>query len=686
MHVAVDVGGTFTDLVVAYEDGSVVGYKTPSTKPDIIQGFFNGIDLIASQNGVTTQSIFDRLTRIDFGTTAATNAILEGKAARTGLIVTEGFRDVLVVREGGKEDTYNMHAEYPQPYVPRALTFEIGERMTAEGDVLKPLDEASVLKAIEDLRAEKVEAVAVSLIWSISNPAHELRIAELIREHLPEVQVSVSHEVNPCLREHRRTISCALDASLKPLAALNIASMKRRLEEVNYKGKLTYITSSGGKAAPEDVLRRPVYLCFSGPSAAPESGRRFARMEGDLVGNIITVDMGGTSFDVSITTKGELPMHRAGTIAGHIFGVPSVEIHTIGSGGGSIARVDAGGFVHVGPESAGSYPGPACYSRGGTRPTVTDANLLSGYLNENFVSGGGMTLSRDLSKQVVEEHISSRLNISNDEAAGLTTFACEQDMVAAIEDLTVRRGVDPREYIMVAGGAAAGAHAVAMAREIGIKRVILPKMAGVLSAFGILAGDATFGFARSVATTTGAFDVDTVRKTLQELKAEGERFLTGLDVAPEARRMLWSCQARYRAQVWELTLPFDASDLDAEDPGALLSTRFHKLHRSLYQSASEDEDVEITEWNVLAIGKLTDIRLPDISAGHLPKPPTSSRRAYFRELSAAVDVPVYGPMALEIDRAVEGPLIIDEVLTTIVVGPKSSVTLTRYGNYVVDIQ
>ncbi|MBE2276410.1 MAG: hydantoinase/oxoprolinase family protein [Rhodobacteraceae bacterium] len=685
MHVAVDVGGTFTDLVVSYEDGSVVGYKTPSTKPDIIQGFFNGIDLIARENGITPQAVFDRLTRIDFGTTAATNAILEGQAARTGLIVTKGFRDVLVIREGGKEDTYNMHAKYPEPYISRALTFEVSERMTAEGEVLLPLDEAGVVQAILALRTEKVEAIAVSLIWSIANPAHELRIGELVREHFPEAQFSLSHEVNPCLREHRRAMSCALDASLKPLVALNVASMRNRLEQVGYRGKLTYITSSGGKAAPEDILRRPVYLCFSGPSAAPESGRRFAGMEGDTQGNIITVDMGGTSFDVSITTAGKLPMHRAGTIAGHIFGVPSVEIHTIGSGGGSIARVDAGGFLHVGPESASSYPGPACYNRGGTRPTVTDANLLSGYLNENFVSGGGMTLSRERSEAVVGEHIARHLGNSIEEAAGLITFACEQDMVSAIEDLTVRRGVDPREYIMVAGGAAAGAHAVSIAREIGVKRVILPKMAGVLSAFGILAGDATFGFARSLATTTGAFDTAAVRKALAELQAEGTQFLVGLDVAPANRHMRWSCQARYRAQVWELSLPFEPADLDAEDPGRGLAARFHELHRELYQAASEQEDVEITEWNLLAVGKLSDIKLPDISLGHQPQPSAGTRRAYFRDLRASAEVPVYGPLSLAIDQPVAGPLIVDEVLTTIVVGPGSSVTLSRFGNYVIDI-
>ena len=451
MHLAVDVGGTFTDLVVAYEDGSIVGYKTPSTRPDIIQGLFNGIDLIAKTRGLTTAEMIAGLKRIDFGTTAATNALLEGKAARTGLLVTKGFRDVLVVRENGKADSYDMKAIYPEPYIPRSLTFEVSERMTAEGDVLRALDEDSVLAAIEYLRAANVEAVAISLIWSIANPSHELRVAELVRQHLPGVAVSLGHEVNPCLREYRRTISCAIDASLKPLVALNVELMHRRLDEANFKGKLSYITSSGGKASAADIMRRPVYLCFSGPSAAPESGRRFARMEGFEHGNIITVDMGGTSFDVSITTDGKLPMHREGTIAGHLFGVPSVEIHTIGAGGGSIARTDSGGFVHVGPESAGSRPGPACYNRGGAYATVTDANLISGYLNDSFSAGGGMALSRDLAESAIRQHVADPLGAALEESASLITFACEQGMVAAIDDITIKRGVDTRDYVLVAG-------------------------------------------------------------------------------------------------------------------------------------------------------------------------------------------------------------------------------------------
>jgi N-methylhydantoinase A len=679
MYVAVDVGGTFTDLVVAYEDGSVVGYKTPSTRPDIIEGFFNGLELIALANSIDFATLMKRIKRIDFGTTAATNALLEGKASRTGLITTRGFRDTLLIREAGKEDTYNLKAVYPAPYVPRSLTLEVNERMTGEGTVLEPLDEASVEAAIERLRAEKVEAVAISLLWSIANPQHELRVAEMVLNKLPDVAISLGHEVTPSIREYRRALTASIDASLKPLVARNVQLMDQRLKEHNFAGKLTYIVSTGGKASAADVLRRPVYLCYSGPSAAPESGRRFARMEGFTSGNVLTVDMGGTSFDVSVVTNDKLPMHREGRIGDYTFNIPSVEIHAIGAGGGSLAKVDSGGFLHVGPESAGSMPGPACYQRGGTRPTVTDANLVAGILGENFAAGGGMKLSRKEAERAILDEVAGPKKLDLDSAAALIVFACEQNMVSAIEDITIRRGIDPREYVLVAGGAAAGAHAVDIAREIGIRNVIIPKMAGVLSAYGILAGEIKFGYARSHLTSSAQFDQSGVEEVVRSLTEEGRAFLDSMAIPPANQVLEFTCEARYAGQVWQLTLPFDPAIVSTAD----LSARFHKLHAAIYAVAAENDIVEFTEWNVQARGQLAEIALPDISASASPSAPIGTRRLYLAEQKRAVDVPVYGPLALPVEREVDGPLLIDESLTTIVIPSGARVKLSRYGNYVV---
>jgi N-methylhydantoinase A len=683
MHVAVDVGGTFTDLVVAYEDGSVVGYKTPSTRPDIIKGFFDGLKLIAERESVNLDELMQRIKRIDFGTTVATNALLEGKAARTGLIITRGFRDTLLVREGGKSDSYNMKAVYPEPYIARSLTKEVIERVTAEGDILTPLDEASVHAAVAELKKQKVDAVVVSLIWAIANPQHELRVAEILRAEMPDIAISLGHQVNPCVREYRRTIAAAIDASLKPLVAHNIQLMESRLKQYKFGGKLSYIVSTGGKASATDVLKRPVYLCYSGPSAAPESGKRFALMEGFADGNVLTVDMGGTSFDVSIVTAGKLPMHREGVIAGHMFGVPSVEIHAIGAGGGSIARVDDGGFLHVGPESAGSEPGPASYQRGGTRAAVTDANLVVGYLSDEFSAGGGMKLSLELAEEAISNNVARRLGLTTVASAALIVHACEQSMVAAIEDITIRRGVDPREYVLVAGGAAAGAHAVSIAREIGISQVIIPKMAGVLSAYGILAGEIRFGYARSLFTSSENFNQSGVLAIIEQLRAQAREFLESMSVPAVNQILEFTCEARYAGQVWQLTLPFEPEDITAPEVAIRLKDGFDKLHASLYSAHSASDVVEFTEWNVQARGQLAEVTLPDISKTASPSLAKSSRKVYFKDVKKTIDVPVYGPLSLPIEQDIQGPLLIDESLTTIVIDPGAKVRLSRFGNYVV---
>jgi N-methylhydantoinase A len=684
MQISVDVGGTFTDLVAHHEDGTIAGYKTPSTRPDIIEGFFDGLGLIAAENGLTLEDLMPRIQRINFGTTAATNAILEGKAARTALLTTRGFRDTLLIREGGKDASYDLQAPYPQPYVPRSLTFEIDERMTAEGVIHRPLNEESVRNAITMLKEKEVEAVVISLLWSIANPAHELRAAEMVRAELPEIALSLGHEVNPCVREYRRTISAAIDASLKPLVRSNVEKLERLMKEYHFQGKLTYITSTGGKASGSEVVQRPVYLCYSGPSAAPVAGQRFAQMEGFTEGNVLTVDMGGTSFDVSIVTNGKLLTHREGSIAGHLFGVPSVEIHSIGSGGGSIARVDAGGFLHVGPESAGSRPGPACYERNGTQPTVTDANLVLGILNDTFSSGSGMSLNRDLAAAALET-IASPMGLSNDEAAALITHTCEQDMVGAMEALTIERGIDPRQYVLVAGGAAMGAHAVSIAKEIGIKKVIVPRMAGVLSAFGILAGELSFNFARSFFTSSDNFDAAGVETAIDQLTEEGRRFLDEMSVPEELQILEFSCETRYRRQVWQLTLPFDPSGLTAADGIRNLMTAFHKLHHFSYGSSSEGDVIEFTEWNVRARGQVDDVTLPEISGPEKRIGPSSIRSVYFKQLRKRIDVPVYGPLSLPIEEDIEGPLLIDEHLTTIVIEPGVQIRLSALGNYVIDV-
>ena len=687
MDISVDVGGTFTDLVIRDDAGRIVALKSPTTPGDVADGVMDGLRLFAEERGVGLDDLLAGTQRFAFGTTAATNAILEAKAARTALLTTEGFRDTLLIREGGKDDSYNIYQSYPPPYVPRALTFEIVERVSSEGEILTPLSESSVRAAIEHCREADVRAIAVSLLWSIANPEHERRVGELIESMLPGMPFSLGHRVNPCIREYRRTSATAIDASLKPIVGSSVRSIESRLEEHGFKGTLSYVTSNGGQTSSREIVEKPVYLCFSGPSAAPESGRRFAEVEGLGDGNVVTVDMGGTSFDVTIVTGGTIPRHREGRIAGHVFGVPSVEVHTIGAGGGSIARVDNGGFVHVGPESAGASPGPACYGQGGNRPTVTDANLVGGFLCGRFTAGGGMALSAELARDAVREHIASPLGILEREAAALIRLGCEQNMVVAIEDLTIKRGVDPREYVMVAGGAAAGLHAVAMARELGIRQVIVPPMSGVLSAFGILTGDVSFNFGEGFFASTGAFDHPAVDAVLSKLEGAAREYLTRMGFAAEHQRLVFSCEARYTGQVWQLTLELPHHRLDDASKLGDLVERFHELHESVYSVRSETDAVEITEWNVQAIGLLDDVVLPRLSSRGRDRAarPSSHRRCYLRETREHVDVPVLSGTNLPLEQTIEGPLLVDDALSTLVVDPGATVRLSPFGSYLVEL-
>ena len=686
LSIAIDVGGTFTDLVLQLETGEIRAYKSPTTPGRIIDGVFDGLEQIAADLGLSIKALVANLGRFAFGTTAATNAILEGKAARTGLIITRGFRETLLVREGGKADTYNIRLPYPAPYVPRALTLEVDERVNAEGSIERPLDEASVIAAVERLREKRVEAIAVSLLWSIANPKHEQRVGEIIEATWPEIPYSLGHVVNPCIREYRRTSAAALDASLKPIVARSVRALEERLAAHGFTGTLTYVTSSGGQTSAADIEKRPVHLCFSGPAAAPEASRRFARLEGDATGNVITIDMGGTSFDVSITTDWQVPLHREGMIAGHFFGVPSIEIHTVGAGGGSLARVDRGGFIHTGPESAGSEPGPACYRRGGTRPTVTDANLVLGLIDPERFAAGRMTLDPVAACEVISRDVAVPLGLPLQEAASLVAVSSEQNMIGAIADLTVKRGIDPRDYLMVAGGAAAGLHAAAIAADLGIARVLVPRFAGVMSAFGILTGDVGFTFGRALFTASDRFDYAGVNAMLGELVAEGNAYLDRMGIADPGRRSLsLTVEARYAGQAWQLTLPIPA--LRITDPSGLAEVveSFHRLHERHYSVRSAADAVEFTEWNLRALGRMPDTIIPEVEAPRATLR-SSSKSAYFRAAGGVLDTAVYASVSLPIGATVQGPALIESPLTTVVVPPGARAHRTRFGNIMIELE
>jgi N-methylhydantoinase A len=684
--IAVDVGGTFTDFVVRNADNSISTYKSSTTPGKIADGIFNGLALIAQRRGISVRTLVVGCRSFACGTTVATNAILEHKVAKTGMICTEGFRDTLVIREGGKADTYNQYMDYPEPYLPRYLTFGVPERINAEGGIETPLNEPAVRAAVTQLREWRVEAIAVSLLWSIANPVHELRIGEIIADMWPEVPYSLGHSVNPTIREYRRASATAIDASLKPVVFRSIDEIRTRLAQDGFGGVLTLITSNGGRTAVEEVLAKPVYLCLSGPSAICQAGTEIVRREGIAHGNIITVDMGGTSFDISITSGWTTPMHRQGTIGNELFGVPSVEVLTIGAGGGSIARVDAGGFIHVGPESAGAMPGPACYDRGGARPTVTDANLVRGLLEPAGFADGQMTLSRSAAEAAILTDVAKPLHMSIEEAASLICLTTEQSMVGAIEQITVRRGIDPREFVLVSGGSAGGVHAAAIARELGMKQVIIPRAAGVLSAFGIDRGDIKFNFARSQFTTTARFDHDRVNAVLRDLEADGIAYLDRMGVPTERRILEFSTEARYAGQVWQLSLPLPRTRIETDDDLANLTEAFHRLHEQFYSVRADGDAVEFTEWNLVAIGRAD---LPEVASRRKMSdgPATSHRRrAFLKEAGGELEIAVYKLDELPTEHVVAGPALIQDKLTVTLVPPQATAWVTQYESVMISLE
>jgi len=686
--ISLDVGGTFTDFVVRSVDGSIGTYKSSTTSGKISEGIFNGLRMIADRRGVTLQDLLGGCDAFSCGTTVATNEILERKTSKTGLICTEGFRDTLVIREGGKIDTYNMYVDFPEPYLPRYLTFGVRERINAEGEIETALDEAQVRQAIAQLKAWGVEAVAVSLIWSIANPQHELRIGEILEEEWPGIPFSLGHRVHPTIREFRRTSAAAIDASLKPIVYRNVNEIRRGLEENGFRGVLTLVTSNGGRTSIEEVMSKPVYLCMSGPSAISHAGAEIARMEGVEHGNIITVDMGGTSFDVSVTTGWHTPMHREGMIGGELFGVPSVEVLTIGAGGGSIARIDAGGFIHVGPESAGAYPGPSCYQRGGTRATVTDANLARGLINPDGFADGQMQLSRAAAEEAILRDVGERLRMDAQEAASLICLTIEQNMIGAIEEITVRRGVDPRDFVLVSGGSAGGLHAGAIARELGMRQVIVPRSAGVLSAFGTDRGDIKFNFARSHFASSAKFDHGAVNALLQALQAEGVAYLDRM-LVPEDRRVLqFSAEARYAGQVWQLTLALPGPRIDPGDLPGLIEA-FHRLHEQHYSVRAAHDPIEMTEWNLIAIGRATPVKIqaPAANVGDPRLKPTPARHqpAFLKEAGGPINLPVFELEQLREGEAISGPALIQDRLTVTLVPVDATATITSHQSILIEL-
>jgi N-methylhydantoinase A len=691
-RISVDTGGTFTDVVVADESGQLRIGKALTTPRRAFEGISAALDDVAPAFGLTARELLDRAESFTYGTTRATNAIVEGKTARTAFFTTRGFPDILLLREGGKLHPFRQ-IPYPPPYVPRYLTFEIEERIDSEGDIFIPLDEGSVRAALERCQDLGVQAIGVSLLWSIVNPAHERRVGELIAELLPEMPYTLSHQLNPIIREYRRTSSCVIDASLKPLMQEHLANLQSDLGEAGFDGHLFIATSFGGSWRPEEVIERPIYSVGSGPSMAPVAAVTYGKAESGaetLREDLLVCDTGGTTFDVGLVSGGEITYTAetwlGGRWIGHITGIRSVDVKSIGAGGGSIAWLDPGGLLRVGPHSAGADPGPACYGRGGTLPTVTDSAVVLGYLNPAHFLGGRLALDVEAARTAIETHIATPLGWTVEDAAAAVLVIATENIVGAIREITISQGIDPREVTIVAGGGASGLNIVPIARELGVGRVLLPSTAGALSACGAMYADVISEFSVSRYAETRNLDFTAVNEALATAEARARAFLDNLaDIEPVATKIEFLVAARYRQQVWELDIPIAGSRIENEDDVRVLEQTFHETHRRVFAVDEPGQYLECLVWKSRATAVT---RKPSV-ASRAPadgRGTENGRRemAFFRE-TGAVETPRYEGALLAAGTRISGPAIITEPTTTVVVYPGSTATVTPLGNYLLEI-
>jgi N-methylhydantoinase A len=667
MRLSIDMGGTFTDVVLEREDGRVTMFKAPTTPADPAEGILSGIAAAAEAEGRSVRELLGATEVLVHGTTRATNAILTGTTAKTAFLTTAGHPDILVFRLGGRENPFDHSREYPAPYVPRSLTYEIDERLDYRGEVVRPLAEASVYAAAKAMAGEEIEAVGVCLLWSIANPAHELAVGRILSAELPGVAVTLSHRLNPIVREYHRASSTCIDASLKPLMTDYLAGLEGRLVAEGFAGRLLVASVSGGLLASARLAEAPIHSINSGPALAPTAGRHHARQESDEH-TAIVIDAGGTSLDVSVVRRGRIPRTRetwlGAPFISHLTGFPSVDVRTTGSGGGSIGRVDAGGLLLVGPESAGADPGPACYGRGGAHPTVTDACMLLGYLDPGRLEELGVAVDFDAAARVLAEQVGEPLGLDRDAAAAAVVRVVTEQMVYAIEEVTVEQGVDPRKACLVAGGGAAGFNVVRLARRLGCEAVVIPLTASALSATGGLISP-VFGESATVMNATSEdFPFDRANEALARLTADCHAGLQATDREAGGAIVDLIAEARYPGQVWELELPLRRSRFESDADVAEMVEDFHRVHEEVFAVRDARSPIEI-------IGLRARIRVPSHGDGAITSPEElevetrGSRSAYF-EGEGWREAPVVG--SAHIDR-IEGPAILELPGTSIVLDP-----------------
>ena len=673
--IGIDVGGTFTDFVVADEKGQPRFFKTHSTPDDPSVGVIAGLREAAAEYGLALEQLLGDTDMVIHGSTVATNTLVERKGAKVGLITTDGFRDLLEMREGLKEDRYNLRMTPAEPLAARYLRVGIPERIRANGLVERALDEAALVENLEYLIQEGAEALAVCFLFSYLNPSHEQEAGEKIRRRFPEVYTSLSHEVIPQIKEFDRLSTTVINSYVGPVFNRYLAHLAERFAAYPQLRDVLIMQSNGGVAPIEDSGRMAVRAILSGPAGGVSAAAYIGQLLDEP--RIIAFDMGGTSTDISLIENGVPHITNEKFEAGWKIAAPMIDIHTLGAGGGSIARVDEGGILHVGPDSAGAEPGPACYGKGGVNPTVTDASLVLGYLGASNFLGGRASLDPAAAEQSLAEKVGTPLNLSNVEAAfGAYKVVCTT-IAEGIRLMSVQRGVDPREFTMMGFGGASGLHAAEVARQLQVERVYIPATAPVLSAYGMLNTDIKYDFFRSYPVSLDRLNLKELRAVLEELAAQGRDKLLDQGVSPDVVEITCSADMRYLDQIYEVTVPLpDPTGPDSEFV-ARLTANFHRRYEELYSYNQQDQEVRLVTLRATATGKLARIAPLDRSAEGTTAGPMANRRVYLGEWQ---DAPIYAADSLPAGAEIGGPAILETDFTTILVWPGDTAAVDAMGS------
>jgi len=685
MRIGIDVGGTFTDFVLVRGDGSLTLGKEPTSWPDQSQGVLAGIARLAAAEGLAPRALLEATELVVHGTTTADNTMIEMNGAKTGLLCSEGHRDEIEIRRGYKEDIWDPSAPPPVPIAKRRHRLGIPERLDFRGEVVKPLDEAAVRAAARRLGRDGIESIAVCLLFSFVNPAHERRVRELLREELPQARVSLSHEVMPTAPEFERTSTTLVDAYVGPRVERYLRRLEQALREGGYRAELLIMQSNGGIMTAEFLARRAVASLGSGPTGGVMGACSLASRAGEQ--DVIAIDMGGTSYEACLV-RNATPTVKSSWNWQHryLVGLPMVELHSIGAGGGSIARVEAGA-LRVGPESAKAVPGPICYGRGGRLATVTDANLLLGYINPEALCGGDFKLESAGVAEAIREQIGRPLGLDAVEAAYGIFRIVNANMANAIRRVSSHAGHDPRRFTMVVYGGNGPVHAGMQAEELGIRRLLVPKTSPAFSALGLLQADYSVDAQRSYITPSARAEVARVNAIFDELERAAEQELSAARLARRDLHFSRFVNLCYPGQTFDMAVPAKTGADGRMTQADLAATvaAFHDLHEELHAYAVREEEPVLRSVRVRTQGRTRKPELPEQPAarGPLAAALRARRAAWFG--GRFVDTPVYDGDRLGAGHRIEGPAIVEERFTTIVVYPGQVAQLDRLGNYQIEL-